>query len=205
MSMESRFTCFKTKHNLDDCAMEELLNLFNDSFIELAHRLLQNSPNTPTPTVKNSKPISSGVKKWATKIAAEYASENNLTLDDFDKEKITKKDIDLYLKEGKTASKKIPQIRSNKEETKDVKWYEAGSGKPKKESHGKCCGMNKSGDPCLKEGTVNPENSKNYYCFRHAVDWKNFEVSSDSDLDVEELEGSQVCSNEETCKIADSE
>ena len=203
--MESRFTCFKTKHNLDESAMEELLNLFNDSFIELAHKLLENSPKTPSPTVKNSKPVSSGEKKWATKIAAEYASENNLTLDDFDKEKITKKDIDLHMKEGKKVSKKLPHVKSNKEETKDAKWYEAGPGKSK-ETHGKCCGMNKSGDPCLKQGTVNPENSKNYYCFRHAVDWKNFEVSSDSDLDVEELEVVKVCgAAEETCNIVDSE
>ena len=54
MSMESRFNCFKTKHNLDDSAMKELLSLFNDSFIELAHKLLSPSVLKITPGIRDS-------------------------------------------------------------------------------------------------------------------------------------------------------
>ncbi len=202
MSMESRFNCFKTKHNLDDSAMKELLSLFNDSFIELAHKLLESSPQNNSAPVKSLKTITPGAKKWATKIAAEYAGENNLTLDDFDKEKITKKDIDTYMKEVKSVSKKVPKLKTEKTDEKDETWYKSSPEKPK-QSHGKCCGMNKSGDPCQKPGTTNPESSKNYYCFKHAIDWKNFEVSSDSDLDEETLCEEQSIG--EICKIIESE
>jgi len=185
MSLETKFNDFKTKHNLDDDAISELLKIFNDSFIELAHKLLATT-DTPKHVPKDT-PIFNGPKKFATKIAAEYAAEHDLTLDDFNKEKITKKDIDELVK---NRVKKIPKLDTTpKEITKE-------SPKKTKEIAGKKCqGLTKSGDPCGKLGTTQPEGSKNFFCFRHAVDWKSYEISSDSDLEEELEEEPEVFKN----------
>ena len=58
----------------------------------------------------------------------------------------------------------------------------------KKKSVQKCHGVNRDGTPCDKNGDQKPENCSNYYCFRHALDWKKYEVSSDSELEEEEEE-----------------
>ena len=167
MSLETKFNDFKEKHDLDDSAIAELLKIFNESFIELAHKLLSTDPKENTNKTKNTV----GTKKFATKIAAEYAAEHDLTLDNFDKEKITKKDIDEVIKSRVNT---IPKL-----DTTPVK-------KTIKPSDGKKCqGLTKSGDPCGKSGTTQPDGSKNFFCFRHAVDWKNYEISSDSDLEEE--------------------
>ena len=172
MSLETKFNDFKTKHDLDDDAIAELLKIFNDSFIELAHKLLATNDipkqNTKTATVFT------GPKKFATKIAAEYAAEHDLTLDDFDKEKITKKDIDEVLK---SKVNRIPKLDTTKREKTEEK----------KEQAKKCQGLTKSGEPCNRPGTEKPEGSKNCFCFRHAMDWKTYEISSDSDLEEEEV------------------
>ena len=185
MSLDMKFQDFKSKHDLNDEAMAEMLSMFNDSFIDLAHKLLANNTTTNTTpnTTQNtssakknsaSKKINDGTsKKWATKIAGEYASENNLTLDNFDKEKITKKDIDEYLKNNSIPKKQTPKLITDV--CTEIK-------KPKESStKEKCKGITKTGEPCNRPGTDKPETSKNFFCFRHAMDWKNYEVSSDSD------------------------
>jgi len=176
MSLEIKFNDFKTKHDLDEDAIAELLKIFNDSFIELAHKLLA---TTDTPKhVQKDTTVFNGPKKFATKIAAEYAAEHDLTLDDFNKEKITKKDIDELVK---SRVKKIPKLDTTPKDSpkqSPKKTNEVPTGK-------KCQGLTKSGDPCGKPGTTQPEGSKNFFCFRHAVDWKSYEISSDSDLEEE--------------------
>jgi len=171
MSLEAKFKTFKTKHELDDSAIAELLSIFNESFVELAHKLLK---STDLPIQKHAKTVA--VKKWATKIAAEYANENGVTLDDFDKEKITKKDIDEFIK-----------IRNSESHT-EPKTYKQKKDPVKKEIvKEKCKGITKNGEPCSRSGTEKPEGSSNYFCFRHAMDWKNYEISSDSELEEEEI------------------
>jgi len=185
MALDAKFNAFKLKHELDDEAMAEMLSIFNDSFIELAHKLLQ-SNDIPVPKEKTEKTKitkqSNVAKKFATKIAAEYAAENELTLDNFDKEKVTKKDIDEYLKSNKTSApkKSIPKL--------DTTVSEKPVSSSKDSVKERCCGITKSGEPCNKVGTEKPEGSSKCFCFRHAMDWKIYEVSSDSDLEPEELE-----------------
>lgn len=180
MALDAKFNAFKTKHDLDDEAMAEMLSIFNDSFIELAHKLLSsNDIQVPKTTTKNiNTKTSPDKKKFATKIAAEYAAENDLTLDDFDKEKITKKDIDDYIKANKFSkpSKTIPKLDTTPivKETKEHVSKE------------KCSGITKSGEPCNRPGTEKPDGSSKCFCFRHAMDWKMYEISSDSDLEAEE-------------------
>ena len=136
-----------------------------------------NDIQIPKTTTKNIKKTSNE-KKFATKIAAEYAAENELTLDDFDKEKITKKDIDEYIKTNKsTSSKSIPKLDTTpviKECKKPV-------------TKERCSGITKSGEPCNKPGTEKPDGASKCFCFRHAMDWKMYEISSDSDLEEEEI------------------
>ena len=196
-TLDQKFEAFRAKYNLTEEATTEMLAIFNETFIELAHKLLSNTEiATPMSTSTNVKQIatrknnttekSSGVKKFATKIAAEYAAERGFTLDDFDKEKITKKDIDELAKNGKPSAsaetpeetkKTIPSLMTDI--CKEIK-------NTKKKSVQKCHGVNRDGSPCDKNGDQKPDGCNNSYCFRHALDWKKYEVSSDSELEEEE-------------------
>lgn len=192
-TLDQKFEAFRAKYDLTEEATTEMLAIFNETFIELAHKLLSNTEIT-TPMSTAAKPktavtrktqnVSSGVKKFATKIAAEYAAERGFTLDDFDKEKITKKDIDELAKNGKPNTptpeepeKTIPKLMTDM--CKEIK-------NTKKKPVQKCHGVNRDGTPCDKNGEQKPDNCSNYYCFRHALDWKKYEVSSDSELEEEE-------------------
>jgi len=208
MSLETRFKDFQTEYNLDDEAMGKMLELFNDAFIDVARKLLEtNTPNAgekkTTAVKKTTSDHSSLVKRFATKIAAEYARENNLTLDDFDIEtlkdgKITKIDINNFLKANKLTAKKVPVLKTEKNTSEEKEpWYNKTQDNVKMAN--KCHGMNKSGDPCKQPGTTKPDGAQHFYCFRHGMDWKNFEVSSDSDLDEEPIE------KEIMCRVVDSE
>lgn len=185
MALDAKFNAFKSKYDLGDEAMAEMLSIFNDSFIELAHKLLSsNDIQVPKTTKNTNTKTSPDKKKFATKIAAEYAAENDLTLDDFDKEKITKKDIDEYIKANKSSkpTKTIPKLDTTpivKETREPV-------------SKEKCCGITKSGEPCNRPGTEKPDGSSKCFCFRHAMDWKMYEISSDSDLETEEPQGEEI-------------
>lgn len=167
MSIEIKFNSFKEKYSLDDDAIKDLLIIFNETFIELAHKILSSKEISPQEIKKY--PNNPFNKKWATKIAAEYASDNGISLEEFDKEKVTKKDIDEFIK---NRNNKALISEDNKKNIKTkIKC--------------KCNGINKSGEPCNQNGTTKPEGSDKFYCFRHSIDWKNYEISSDSDLEEE--------------------
>ena len=197
-TLDQKFEAFRAKYDLTEEATTEMLAIFNETFIELAHKILSNTGiTTPMSTSTNVKQIatrknnttekSSGVKKFATKIAAEYAAERGFTLDDFDKEKITKKDIDELAKNGKGPVKTSQQDESEKtipmlmtDMCQEIK-------NTKKKPVQKCHGVNRDGTTCDKNGDQKPDGCNNNYCFRHALDWKKYEVSSDSELEEEEL------------------
>ncbi len=182
MSLESKFESFKTKYDLEDEAIAEILVIFNEAFVELAHKLLASNDIQVPKTVKEMSKTYTGPKKWATKIAAEYAAENEVTLDDFDKEKVTKKDIDDFVKSKNNTKMQVLN-------TKPKKPVASSSNEVKNttEIKEKCKGLTKTGEPCNRPGTEKPNGSKNCFCFRHAMDWKNYEVSSDSELDEEDI------------------
>ena len=193
-TLDQKFEAFRAKYDLTEEATTEMLAIFNETFIELAHKLLSNTEiaapmstaaKPKTAVTRKTQNVSSGVKKFATKIAAEYAAERGFTLDDFDKEKITKKDIDELSKNGKPNTptpeepeKTIPKLMTDM--CKEIK-------NTKKKPVQKCHGVNRDGTPCDKNGEQKPDNCSNYYCFRHALDWKKYEVSSDSELEEEEM------------------
>jgi len=199
-TLDQKFEAFRAKYDLTEEATTEMLAIFNETFIELAHKLLSSTEIT-TPLPATTKPrmsatrktpsVSSGVKKFATKIAAEYAAERGFTLDDFDKEKITKKDIDELSKNGKPNTTGSASAETPEETEKTIPSLMTDICKEikntKKKSVQKCHGVNRDGSPCDKNGDQKPDGCNNSYCFRHALDWKKYEVSSDSELEEEEL------------------
>jgi len=198
-TLDQKFENFRAKYDLTEEATAEMLALFNETFIELAHKLLSNTEFTvslsaPTKRVsatRKTPSVSTGVKKFATKIAAEYAAERGFTLDDFDKEKITKKDIDELAKNGKTNASGSASAETPDEPEKTIPSLMTDICKEikntKKKSVQKCHGVNRDGSPCDKNGDQKPDGCNNTYCFRHALDWKKYEVSSDSELEEEEM------------------
>jgi hypothetical protein len=197
-TLDQKFEAFRAKYNLTEEATTEMLAIFNETFIELAHKLLSNTEiTTPLSTkprmsaTRKSPSVSTGVKKFATKIAAEYAAERGFTLDDFDKEKVTKKDIDELAKNGKTNTSESAPDDTNSETEKTIPSLMTDICKEikntKKKPVQKCHGVNRDGSPCDKNGDQKPDGCNNTYCFRHALDWKKYEVSSDSELEEEEI------------------
>ena len=197
-TLDQKFEAFRAKYDLTEEATTEMLAIFNETFIELAHKLLSNTeittplsaPTKPKTTAPRKSPsVSTGVKKFATKIAAEYAAERGFTLDDFDKEKVTKKDIDELAKNGKTNASGSSSAETPEEPEKTIPTLMTDICKEikntKKKQVQKCHGVNRDGSPCDKNGDQKPDGCGNYYCFRHALDWKKYEVSSDSELEEE--------------------
>ena len=199
-TLDQKFEAFRAKYDLTEEATTEMLAIFNETFIELAHKLLSNQ-EIATPLSSTTKPrmsvtrksasVSTGVKKFATKIAAEYAAERGFTLDDFDKEKITKKDIDELAKNGKPNKSGSASAETPEETEKTIPSLMTDICKEikntKKKPVQKCHGVNRDGSPCDKNGDQKPDGCNNTYCFRHALDWKKYEVSSDSELEEEEM------------------
>jgi hypothetical protein len=203
MALELKFIEFKNKYDLSDDALEEVKGLFNEAFITVANSILTNKELKPTAdsVKKESKPKvetkkeprteskGDSIKKWASKIAEEFASENNLTLDDFpdDCGKITKKSIEQLVKSKNNTTTKFTKTKSSDTKTDDTKKDDTKTGNTKssdtktiKESKLMCSGIKKDGTPCSRNGTDTPEGSKKSYCWRCAIEWKNYELSSDS-------------------------
>ena len=191
MALELKFIEFKNKYDLSDDALEEVKNLFNEAFVAVANSILTNKESfkkaSKEETFKEESKKESKVetvKKWASKIAEEFASENNLTLDDFpdDCGKITKKSIEQLVKSKNNTTTKFTKTKSVETKSSDTK---SGDTKPETKGKGKetkmlCSGIKKDGTPCSRNGTDTPEGSKKSYCWRCAIEWKNYEVSSDS-------------------------
>ena len=167
MSFEENILAFQKKNNLGDEDIADLMHIWNKSLVDLAHELLKKE------TVERIIKITD--KKWATKITQGYAEENGLTLDDFNKEKITKQDVNEYLKNKKSIVSSSSACTSTITKTK---------------KNTICCsGMTKKGEKCSKSGTHKPDGAKYMYCFSHAETWKDYELSSDSsDLSEDETE-----------------
>ena len=189
---ESRLSEFATKNDLDATVVQELVQIFNEALVEIGQAILKDTPNKPvTKTVKT---INKGEgQKWASKVAQVFAEEKELTLDDFPGiDKVTKQHMLEFLKKKDT--------QTSKQVTKGSPSGSTSKGTPKRKVQ--CNGLTAKGDPCTRTGTVQPDGSKNCYCFRHADNWKDFEttISSDSESD-DELEEEKI----EQCEDITSE
>ena len=195
---ESRLSEFATKNELDTTVVQELVQIFNEALIEIGQAILKDVPNKPAPVQKTTKNINKGEgQKWASKVAQAFAEEKELTLDDFPGiEKVTKQHMLEFLKKKDTKTTKHIIKGSPSGSTSGSTSINMSKRKVQ------CNGLTAKGDTCVRTGTVQPDGSKNYYCFRHADNWKDFEttVSSDSDSD-DELEEEEI----QLCKVIQSE
>lgn len=230
MAIETKLAVFKDKHGLSDDAMIELKTIFDSIIVEFAHKIMNTESAKTIPKLDTTLVIYAE-KKFATKIAAEYAAECNITIDEIPSEtgKVTKKDVEKYQKsksgeksksksksKSKTNSKPLNIVKANEDnsesEPETVLKTNPGSKsksrpkittktdfetesecetktiiskKAKTVTKEKCNGVTKDGNPCNLNATKTPDGSKKCYCFRHAIDWKQYEVSSDSDFENE--------------------
>ena len=162
--MESVLMEYYLKHSICESGQKELIDIFNKCLLDISEGILK--------TKKENK-INSDSKKFASKKAEEYAIENDLSLEDFSSDKVTKKDVDNRIKE-KTKNKLSPNREVKKTGTKL--------------NEIKCNGLTKKGEICNKIGTHKPESANKHYCFRHSEDWKSFECDSDSSESESESE-----------------
>jgi hypothetical protein len=183
MNIDAKFSTFKEKYLLTDEAIEELKSIFDTYIVEIAHKIINAEPKKTMPKLVTSVVNVNTEKKFATKIAEEYAAECGVTLEEIPCEsgKVTKKEIEKYTK-NKSATKSGSKSSSGSKEpvSKEPIAKESGSKKTPTIKE-KCSGVTKDGNPCNAAATKTPEGSKKCYCFRHAIDWKQFEISSDSD------------------------
>lgn len=211
MAIETKLAIFKDKYSLPDDAVNELKTILDSFIVEFAHKIMNSEQLNKTIPKLDTTRVMYTEKKFATKIADEYASECNVTLEEIPSEtgKVTKKDVEKYVKSktgGNTKKSKNPTDDSksssksklvSKNTSKTDIETEADSEtetkktitKKEKNTHvakEKCNGVTKDGNPCNLNATKTPDGSKKCYCFRHAVDWKQYEVSSDSDSDSDD-------------------
>ena len=191
---------FVADNNLPIEKTQELVQLFNDSLVEIGEYIINstdkknNSKNTNSITLTKQR-IASNNQKWASKVAQAFAEEKELTLDDFPGiEKITKAHMLEYIKNQPRTNKSPPNkqpSKINKSTTLDTSPVSSSISSTPKVGKGKkvtCAGITEKGDVCTRTGTVTPDGAKKCYCFRHADKWRDFEevISSDSDEELEE-------------------
>ena len=160
--MESVLSEYYRTYSIPERGQKELIEIFNRSLMEISEGILKERKSEIRSKIKEED------KRFASKKAEEYAIENELSLSDFEKDKISKKDVDEKIKE-RTKLKLSPN-REIENKTK----------KNNKETKVICSGLTKKGEPCTRVGTHQPSGSKKHYCFRHSEDWKSFECDSDS-------------------------
>lgn len=176
--MNDTISLFVSRHGIDSDGEKELIDLFNQSLVHISKEILSKAKTSSKTSDSDSKSKSKSEEhRFASKKAEEYAHENDISLSDFSEGKITKKQVEDFLR---NRSKNSDKPTSN-EESKTPKVSKV----PKIV----CGGITKKGEQCNRPGTECPDGSKKKYCFRHCDDWKLYECDSDSsDSEHEEEE-----------------
>ena len=190
--MMSKIEEFVTRNGMSDSVKREMLEILNESLLEISRGIMNESKVNKVNKVKVEKGPSTDEsnKRYKSKKAEEYAEEHGLTLEDFDINEISKKDVETKVREmtknkkeitttSKTNSDEGSSSKNNKSEIKREKVI--GSG------------INKKGEACKSVGTIQPEGAKKKYCFRHAEDFKSFECDTDSSDDEEKESEEKEC------------
>jgi len=163
---------FVSRHGMSESAKSEMLEILNESLLEISSVIMRESKVKGIDNKRFEE--NCGVKKrYKSKKAEEYAEEHGLTLEDFEINEISKKDVENKVRE--MTKKKNDKIISNKKEKVEVKRDKV-----------ICSGINKKGEACKSVGTIKPDGAKKKYCFRHAEDFRSFECDSDSSEEEEE-------------------
>ena len=199
---------FVSRNGMSEEVKREMLEILNESLLEISRGIMLQSK------VKEmkGKDEEESNKRYKSKKAEEYAEEHGLTLEDFDINEISKKDVETKVREiTKNKREKVSNNsnysnnsnNSNNRNNSTVKTTETKSQESSSSKNNKsevkrekviCSGINKKGEACKSLGTIKPDCAKKKYCFRHAEDFRSFECDSDSSDDEEE------CTPEETTK-----
>ena len=195
----SKIEEFVTRNGMSDSVKREMLEILNESLLEISRGIMNESKVNKVNKVKVEKCPSTDEsnKRYKSKKAEEYAEEHGLTLEDFDINEISKKDVETKVREmtknkkeitttSKTNSDEGSSSKNNKSEIKREKVI--------------CSGINKKGEACKSVGTIKPEGAKKKYCFRHAEDFRSFECDSDSSDDEEECSPCETNTQKEVTK-----
>ena len=162
-SMMSKIEEFVSRNGMSEDVKREMLEILNESLLEIS-RVIMNESKAKTKKEESK-------KKYKSLKAEEYAEEHGLTLEDFDINEISKKDVETKVREmiKNKKEKVITTTVKTKEQSKEIKREKV-----------ICSGINKKGEACKSVGTIKPEGAKKKYCFRHAEDFRSFECDSDS-------------------------
>ena len=158
----------------------EMIEILNESLLEISKGILEKKE-----IGKKEKKVME--KRYKSKKAEEYAEEHGISLEDFEGEEVSKKDVEMKVREMTKNKKERINVSVVKKETKSE------GSKIEKRSEVKrekviCSGINKKGEACKSVGTIQPEGAKKKYCFRHAEDYRSFECESDSSDEEKEKE-----------------
>ena len=201
-TMMSKIEEFVTRNGMSDSVKREMLEILNESLLEISRGIMNESKVNKVNKVNKVKvekcpSTDESNKRYKSKKAEEYAEEHGLTLEDFDINEISKKDVETKVREmtknkkeitttSKTNSDEGSSSKNNKSEIKREKVI--------------CSGINKKGEACKSVGTIKPEGAKKKYCFRHAEDFRSFECDSDSSDDEEECSPCETNTQKEVTK-----
>jgi hypothetical protein len=165
-TMMLKISEFIKKYEIPSEGEREMINILNESLLEISRVIMSESKNKESALDKSE-------KRYKSKKAEEYAEEHGLSLEDFKMKEVSKKDVEVKVREITKEKKEY----GNKSLEKDKTEKKSEDTRREKVI---CSGINKKGEACKSTGTIQPEGAKKKYCFRHAEDYKLFECDSDS-------------------------
>jgi hypothetical protein len=196
----SKIEEFVTRNGMSESVKREMLEILNESLLEIS-RGIMNESKVNNVKVENGPKRSTDEsnKRYKSKKAEEYAEVHGLTLEDFDINEISKKDVETKVREM-TKNKKEKSITTTSKTNSDKGSCSKNDKSEMKREKVICSGINKKGEACKSVGTIKPEGAKRKYCFRHAEDFRSFECNSDSSDEEEECTPCETNTQEESAK-----
>jgi len=168
---------FVKRNGMSETEKREMLEILNESLLEISRGILEKEKVEKEVKVEVKENVK-GEKRYKSKKAEEYANEHGISLEDFSINEVSKKDVEIKVREiTKAKNNGIDILNKKSEEKNSNKKNEKEKVKREKVI---CSGINKKGECCKSVGTIQPEGAKKKYCFRHAEDFRSFECESDS-------------------------
>ena len=164
---------FVRVNKISEEGKREMLEIFNESLIEISKEILgrEKKEKEKEKVKEKEKEVK---KKYKSKKAEEYAEEHGISLEDFEMNEVSKKDVENKVREITNKNKIIKKVEKVEKVEKGEKGEKV-----------ICSGINKKGECCKSTGTIQPKGAKKRYCFRHAEDYRSFECDSDSSNEEE--------------------
>jgi len=189
---------FVTRNGMSEDVKREMLEILNESLLEISRGIMNESKEVNVKEGKKEK-VKNVEKRYKSKKAEEYAEEHGLSLEDFEMNEISKKDVETKVREM-TKNKKEKVITTRSKTNTDEESSSKNNKSEVKREKVICSGINKKGEACKSVGTIKPEGAKKKYCFRHAEDFKSFECDTDSSDDEEKESEGKECTECESSK-----